>query len=201
MKSELGQYVIDIFGNNIETTQQTAHELAQPIADCSTLIVQALLSEHKILCCGEGQSGALAQIFASNLLNRFDYERPSLPAMALNTDTTAITAITSDGHFSEIYAKQIRALGQSGDLLVVFFNDTNPQTAVKAIQAAHEQAMIVIAIMVNNDQTHNIRALMAVEDIELTIPSAHRARVSETQLLIINSLCELIDQQLFGGEL
>lgn len=194
---ELDQYVIDLFHHSIDTTMQSLDTLAPRIGDCGMLLVQCLLSENKILCCGEGQSGALAQIFASNLINRFDYERPSLPAIALNADATLITAVTGDSTFNDVFATQIRALGQPGDLLLVISNGSGSGTTLQAIQAAHDREMIVISI--SNQDNSDIRALMLPEDIELCIPSTKRARVAEAQLLSINCLCDLIDQQLFGS--
>ena len=194
----LEQHVIDTFHRSVDNQLSALEPLSETIANCGALIVQCLLSDGKILCCGEGQSGALAQIFASNLLNRFEYERPSLPAMTLCTDSTSVSAIASDSTFNDIFAKQIRALGQSGDLLLVIANSTGPGTALQAIQAAHDREMVVITI--NNQDSSNLSSLLLPEDIEIRIPSDIRPRVAELQLLIINCLCELIDHQLFGSE-
>ncbi|MEE8058426.1 MAG: SIS domain-containing protein [Pseudomonadales bacterium] len=194
---EQDHYIIELFHNNIDITMQALDSLAPRISDCGTLLVQRLLKENKILCCGEGQSGALAQIFASNLLNRFDYERPSLPAIALSADATTITAVTGDGTFNEVFATQIRALGQPGDLLFVISNGSGSGTTLQAIQAAHDREMIVISI--SNQDNSDITALILPEDREICIPSTNRARVVEVQLLTINCLCDLIDQQLFGS--
>lgn len=198
---DLYEHVVELFHSSIDTTMLSLEDLAPRISLCGEMLVQCLLSENKILCCGEGQSGALAQIFAANLLNRFDYERPSLPAIALSADTTTITAITGDGTFNEVFAKQIRALGQAGDLLLVISNGGGFGTTIQAIQAAHDREMIVVSISNQGsaNESSDISALMLPEDMELCIPSSNRARVAETQLLTVNCLCELIDQQLFGG--
>jgi D-sedoheptulose 7-phosphate isomerase len=194
---DLDQHVIELFHSSIDNTMQSLDMLAPQISDCSAMLVQCLLNEDKILCCGEGQSGALAQIFASNLLNRFDYERPSLPAITLSADATTITAITGDSSFNDIYATQIRTLGHAGDLLLVISNGSSFGTSLQAIQAAHDRQMNVISI--RGEQNNDLSALMLPEDIELCIPSSNRARVAEGQLLTINCLCDLIDQQLFGS--
>ena len=194
---ELDQHVIELFHSSIDTTMQSLDLLADTITDCGSLLVQGLLSDNKILCCGEGQSGALAQIFASNLLNRFNYERPSLPAIALCADATTLTAVTGDSTFNEVFATQIRALGQPGDLLLLLSNGSGSGTTLQAIQAAHDREMIVISI--SNEDCSDISALMLPEDIALCIPSANRARVAEVQLLSLNCFCDLIDQQLFGS--
>ncbi len=109
------QYVSQLIQGSIDTIMHTNQELTPLIAHCSELLVQCLLSEHKILCCGEATNGALVQIFTSHLLNRFDYERPGLPAISLSSDATTLSALCSDNNFSEVFSKQIRALGQSGE--------------------------------------------------------------------------------------
>ena len=195
MSMDFYQRVLDIFHNNIDITMQSLDELAEPVFHAADAVTQCLLSERKVICCGEGQSGALSQIFVSNLLNRFDYERPSLPAISLPTDTTTLSAIATDGSYSDIFSKQIRALGQPGDVLLALSNGTNSAT-LQSIQAAHDREMLVIAIC--RQSQSDINALMLHEDIDIQIPSDRRARVAEVQLLILNSICELIDNQLFG---
>ena len=193
---DLYEYVTELFHSDIDTSMRSMEELPMVLAECGELMAQCLLSDKKILCCGEGQSGAIAQIFASHLLNRFNHERPGLAAIALN-DSTTVTAITGEGNFAEVFAKQIRALGQSGDILLVLSSGSNVTSSSQAIQAAHDRDMLVITI---NSNEHDSTALLLPEDIELCIPSNNRARVGETQLLIVNCLCEIIEQQLFGSE-
>lgn len=197
MHSELDQHIIELFHSSIDLTMQSLDSLAPIISDSGALLAQCLLSENKILCCGDGQCGALAQIFSSNLMNRYDYERPSLPAIALSADATTITAIAADGTFSEVFAKQIRTLGLPGDVLLILSNSTGSSTTVQAIQAAHDREMIVISIA--DQSSSDISSIIYPEDMEINIPSSNRARVLEGQLLIINFLCELVDIQLFGG--
>lgn len=192
------QFINQLFQGSIDTTMQASQELTPLIAHCSELLVQCLLSEHKILCCGEATNAALAQIFTSHLLNRFDYERPGLPAISLSSDATTLSALCSDNTFSEVFSKQIRALGQSGDILLVLSNSDSQSTTVQAIQAAHDREMIVVSI--SDSDSQDISSLMLPEDIAFLIPSNQRPRVAEAQLLIIHCLCALIDQQLFGTE-
>jgi D-sedoheptulose 7-phosphate isomerase len=194
---DLHQHVVEIFHHSIDSKMQALDEISSHIANCSELLVHSLLSEHKILCCGEGQSGALAQIFTSNLLNCFDYDRPSLPAVCLTSDATTLTAITRDSSYHEIFSKQVRALGQAGDILLIFANGGSGAT-IQAIQAAHDRDMLVVAAY--NQDSSDIPSLLLPEDYGLAITGNSPARISETQLLIINCLCELIDKQLFGSE-
>ncbi|WP_101757590.1 SIS domain-containing protein [Oceanicoccus sp. KOV_DT_Chl] len=194
---DLDQQVIELFHSSIDTTMRTLDEQAARVTDCGTLLAQCLLSENKILCCGEGISGALAQVFCSHLLNRFDYERPGLPAINLSADATTLMSLSSDSHFKDIFAHQIRALGQRSDLLLIITNSDASGTSLEAIKAAHDREMIVLCL---SDQSSNdFSALLQPEDIELCVPSSNRARVAEVHLKIINYLSELIDLQLFGS--
>lgn len=186
----------ELIHGSIETVMQVLEQLPPSIEVAADIITQCLLSENKVLCCGTGQSAALTQLFASNLLNRFQYERPSLPAINLSADATTLTAIAGDNTFQDVFANQIRALGQPGDVLLLV-SHSNSNSLLQAIQSAHDREMIVIALVSQSDQ--DVSALMLPEDLELRAPSDNRARVAEAQLLLINCICELIDQQLFGG--
>ncbi|MFA7553788.1 MAG: SIS domain-containing protein [Spongiibacteraceae bacterium] len=194
---DLDQHVIELFHSSIDTTMRTLDEQATRVSDCGILMAQCLLSENKILSCGEGVSAALVHIFCSQLLNRFEVERPGLPAINLSADATTLTALAGDGNFKDIFSKQIRALGQSGDVLFVIANGNSSSTTLQAIKAAHDRNMFVICL--SDDASNVFSALLQPEDIELSIPSNNRARVTEAHLQIINYLSELIDQQLFGS--
>ncbi|WP_339339925.1 SIS domain-containing protein [uncultured Oceanicoccus sp.] len=194
---DLDQQVIEFFHSSIDTTMRTLDEQAARVSDCAMLMAQCLLSEHKILCCGEATNGALAQIFSAYLLNRYDYERPGLPAINLSSDATTITALSADGNFKDIFANQVRALGQPGDILFIIAAASDSGTTLEAIKAAHDKDMIVVCL--SHQQSNDFKALLQPEDIELPIPSDNKARVMESHLQIINYLSELIDQQLFGS--
>src|SRR3989344_5040835 len=113
---DLFQRIKHNFNESIQTKMAATEVLVDPIAQAGELMVQCLLSNHKILSCGNGGSAADAQHFSSEMLNRFESERPSLPAIALTTDASTITSIANDYHFNEIFSKQIKALGQAGDV-------------------------------------------------------------------------------------
>ncbi len=195
---ELTERVIDIFHRHIDNTMQAIEPLTGNIAIASEILVSTLLNDGKILCCGEGCSGLLSQYFANALLNRFQRERPSLPAISLNGDAAALTAIATDTSFNEIFARQIRTLAQPQDAVVLISHGTGSGTALQTIQSAHDRGVRVIVIC-NEDDT-DIRALLASEDIELHIQYAQRAQFLEIALLTLHSLCELIELQLFGSE-
>lgn len=195
---DLQHNTIEIIHQNLDTTMQMMDQLSETVADCAMQLAQCLLGEHKILVCGEGSASALAQIFSAQLLNRFNHERPSLPAVCLSTDSATLSAIAVDGSFNDVFAKQIRALGAPGDILVSLSNSGGAGVVLQAIQAAHDRDMTVICL--NSQDGDKIAALLLPDDQQISIPSSSRARVIETQLLVINCLCQLIDTQLFGYE-
>ena len=172
--------------------------LAPVIAEAATLISKQLLAGHKVLSCGNGGSAGDAQHFSSEMLNRFERERPGLPAIALTTDTSTLTSIANDYNYNEVFAKQIRALGQGGDVLLAISTSGNSTNVAEAIRAAHDRGMIVIAMTGKDGGV--MAGLLDGSDIELRVPSDTTARIQEVHLLIIHCLCDLIDRQLFGEE-
>lgn len=184
------------FQQSIATKLATVELLSDMIVAAGQLMAQALLNGHKIMSCGNGGSASDAQHFSSELLNRFERERPSLPAIALTTDTSTITSIANDYDYKEIFSKQIRALGQSGDILLAISTSGNSWNVVKAIEAAHEKNIAVIALT-GKDGGHMVDELHD-QDIELRIPADVTARIQESHGLVIHCLCDLIDRELFG---
>nr|WP_310075414.1 SIS domain-containing protein [Cellvibrio fibrivorans] len=193
----MDQRVITLFHESIEAKMHAGEELAPLIAQASQLIVHALLSEKKILTCGNGISAAQAQIFTASLINRFEQERPSLPSFNLGADFTTQTAIGSDYSFNDVYAKQIRSLGQPGDVLLLLTSTGKASNLLQAISAAHDKEMQVIALTASDGG--DVAALLDNRDLELRVPSVAKPRIHEVHLLSIFCLCDLIDQQLFGG--
>ncbi|MAZ90247.1 MAG: phosphoheptose isomerase [Cellvibrionaceae bacterium] len=193
------QRVITLFHESIEAKMQAGEYLAPLIGEASEILVHCLLNEGKILTAGNGVSAANAQILSANLCNRFERERPSLPAMTLGADFTTQTSIANDYSFNEIFAKQVRALGQPGDCLVLVTTSGNPSNLVQAVAAAHEREMNVIAL--SGRDGGNIASVLDAHDLELRVPVEEHTRLHEIHLLSIFCLCDLIDQQLFGGDL
>ncbi len=193
------QRVITLFHESIEAKMQAGEYLAPLISEASEILVHCLLNEGKILTAGNGVSAANAQILSANLCNRFERERPSLPAMTLGADFTTQTSIANDYSFNEIFAKQVRALGQPGDCLVLVTTSGNPSNLVQAVAAAHEREMNVIAL--SGCDGGNIASVLDAHDLELRVPVDEHTRLHEIHLLSIFCLCDLIDQQLFGGDL
>lgn len=186
------------FAESIETLIEAESRLDRLIADGAELIVSQLLKGGKVLCCGNGGSAAEAQLFVSRMLNRYERERPGLPAIALTTDSSTITSIASDYDYDEIFVKQITALGHPGDLLLAISTDGDAENINAAIGAAQENDLLVLAL--SGGQGGRMAGLLRNQDIEIRAPSVKRCRIQEVHLLIIHCLCDLIDQQLLGGE-
>ena len=187
-----------MFQASIETKQQALTVLPAAIENASLMMVSSLLNEGKLLACGNGGSAGDAQHFSSEMLNRFERERPSLPAIALTTDSSTITSIANDYSYEEVFSKQIRALGQEGDVLLAISTSGNSANVVLAIHAAHDRNMHVVAL--TGRDGGQIAPLLLPDDVEIRVPSNVTARVQEVHLLVIHSLCDLIDHQLFGSE-
>ena len=189
--------IYKIFQSSVDAKIQCSEQLLPQIVNASELLVECLLNGNKLLICGNGPSAALAQLFTNNLINRFERERPSLPAITLGCDLTNVTSIAYESSFNEIFAKEIRALGNTGDVLVILSSSGNPSNLLQAIQAAHERGMRVVTL--SGRDGGNLSALLDNEDKELLVPIDSRSRIHEIHLLILFCLCDLIDEQLFGS--
>lgn len=184
------------FENSIQTKQQALEVLPELIIEAGNKMVQAFLSGNKILSCGNGGSAGDAQHFSAEMLNRFERERPSLPAIALSTDTSTITSIANDYSYNEIFSKQIRALGNAGDILLAITTSGNSANILQAIDAAHDRELTIIALTGHGGG--QLANYLSNQDILLSVPSHTTARIQETHLLILHCLCDYIDQQLFA---
>jgi D-sedoheptulose 7-phosphate isomerase len=185
------------FEDSIKVKQASAAMLAAPILDAAETMLNSLLDHGKVLSCGNGGSAGDAQHFSAELLNRFEQERPGLPAIAISTDTSTITAIANDYSYEEIFSKQVLALGMANDTLLAISTSGNSKNIVRAIDAAHERAMSVIALTGNDGG--KLAAKLRENDTEIRVPSNRTARIQEVHLVVIHCLCDLIDNKLFGG--
>ena len=127
-------------------TKQTAIVVAPAVTAAAAMMTQCLLEDGKILSCGNGGSAADSQHFSSELLNRFELERPGLPALALTTDSSTLTSIGNDYAFADIFSKQVRALGQPADVLLAISTSGNSENVLRAVHAAHERGLRVVAL-------------------------------------------------------
>jgi len=187
-----------LFTDSIETKQVNLPLIAAPIKDAAEMMVNCLLEGGKILCCGNGGSAGDAQHFSSEMLNRFERERPGLPAIALTTDSSTLTSIANDYAYQEIFAKQISALGHPGDILLAISTSGNSLNVLRAMETAKEQQMKVVAL--SGRDGGKLASLLHKEDREIRVDSPSTARIQEVHLLIIHCLCDLIDTQLLGEE-
>ena len=176
--------------------KEASAALAPDIAAAARLMALGLSGGAKILSCGNGGSAADAQHFSSELLNRFERERPALPAIALTTDSSTLTSISNDYDYAEVFAKQIRALGRRGDVLLAISTSGNSENVRRAVGAAHEQGVTVVALTGRDGGT--IAAELADADIELRVPADRTCRIQEVHLLVIHCLCDAIDEALCG---
>ncbi len=183
---------------NIQTQQIVMAEKGEYIEFAAQKIVDALLADRKILCCGNAGSISNVQYFVSLMVNRFARERPSLPAISLVNDVQMISTVASMQNYDEIYAKQLRALGQASDVLLIYYTDGDTASLLKLINAAHDKNMPVILFSGENDSS--LEAALSENDLCVSVPSQVVHRVNETQLLIIHCICDLVDSQLFGSQ-
>jgi phosphoheptose isomerase len=186
----------EIIADSINTKQAALEQMPADLSKACERMIVSLKNGHKVLSCGNGGSAADAQHFSSELLNRFATDRPSLPAIALTTDSSTLTSIANDYHYNEVFAKQITSLGQPGDVLLAISTSGNSANVIRAIEEAHKKDMIVIALTGNTGG--EIARLLKGSDIELRVPATATARIQEVHLLVIHILCTRIDAVLFG---
>jgi D-sedoheptulose 7-phosphate isomerase len=186
------------FTDSAHLKLQAVEVLAEPLARAAERMVQCLMKEGKILSCGNGGSAADAQHFAAELLNRFEMERPPLAAVALSTDTSTLTSIANDYSYDETFAKQVRALGRSEDLLLAISTSGNSANVIEAIRAAHDRQMGVIALTGKNGG--KIAGILRTNDVHVCVPADRTARIQEVHLLCLHCLCDAIDCLLLGVE-
>ena len=184
------------FAESIKTKQDALAVIAGPMSDAALLMTSALVSGNKILTCGNGGSAADAQHFSSELINRYERERQPLPAIALTTDSSTLTSIANDYDYDLIFSKQIRALGQTNDILFAITTSGSSANLIQAIHAAHEREVKVVAL--TGRDGGEVGALMHTNDIEIRAPGPSTARIQEVHLVVLHCLCQLIDQQLLG---
>jgi D-sedoheptulose 7-phosphate isomerase len=192
------QRVIQIFNESLALQRECVESLSPIVVKAAHLLAACVFADRKVLSCGNGGSAASANYFVSQMLSRFEIERPGLPAIALTGDGITLTAIGCDYQFADMFARQIRALGQSGDVLVAISTSGAATNIVSAIDAAHDREMRVV-LLTGCDGGHAALNL-GHDDIEIRVPSFARRRIHEVHLILIHCLCELVDRQLLGED-
>lgn len=184
------------FDASIQSKAQAAESVAPAIARAAELITHQLLGEHKVLSCGNGGAAADAQHFASEMVNHYELERAGLPAIALTTDSATLTSIANDYQFADVFARQIRTLGQPGDILLAISTSGESGNILSAIEAARHREMNVV--LLSGRDGGRAATMLEESDVEIRVPSTSTPRIQEVHLLIIHCLCDLVDHQLFG---
>ncbi|MEO5699501.1 MAG: phosphoheptose isomerase [Casimicrobiaceae bacterium] len=186
------------FADSAQLKRDAADVLTPLIARGAEVFTTCLLADGKILACGNGGSASDAQHFAAELVGRFERERPELPAISLATDTSLLTAIANDYAFEQVFAKQVRALGARGDVLLAISTSGNSANVVAAIEAAHDRDMRIVAL--TGRDGGRIGAMLRPDDVNICVPHERTARIQEVHLLAIHCLCDAIDITLLGDE-
>ena len=185
-----------LFGLQIETKIAMADALSDTIGKAGQRLVNCLLNDGKILICGNGASSANCLHFSSAMLNHFEVERPSLPVFNLSADPICMSSFANEHHYSQVFARQIQALGQDRDVLLLLTTSGNSDSLLQALQAANERGMDTIALSGRDGGV--LANHLGPEDIELRITSDNAARIRELHLFILHCFCDLIDQSLFS---
>lgn len=194
----LEQRIEKHFIDSADLKYQAAQVLSKPIAAAIQAILTSVTSGGKVLICGNGGSAADAQHFAAEFVGRYERERPELAAIALTTDSSILTAIANDYDFNAIFSKQVRALGQSGDVLVAISTSGNSANVMAAIEVAHSRDMVVVAL--TGKGGGKMTTLLRETDVHICVPHDRTARIQEVHLLSIHCICDGVDAQLLGDQ-
>lgn len=192
----LEQRIQQQFFDSADLKYQAAEALAGPIARAIDLLSAAISNGNKILICGNGGSAADSQHLAAELIGRFERERPELAAIALTTDTSTLTALANDYGFDHVFAKQVRALGLPGDVLVAFSTSGNSNSIVEAVRAAQARDLNVLAL--TGRTGGRVATLLREQDVHIAVPNDRTARIQEVHLLTLHCLCDGLDWVLMG---
>lgn len=183
------------FRESIEAKQNAAPLLEDSIIKAIDIIVSAFKSENKLLICGNGGSAADSQHFAAEFTGRYEMERKPLPAIALTTDTSAITAIGNDYSYEVVFSKQVEALGAKGDVLFAISTSGNSSNVVKAIEVAKQKGMTIICL--TGKDGGKMAKMLTADDINICVTHNRTARIQEIHILVLHTICDAVDTLLF----
>jgi D-sedoheptulose 7-phosphate isomerase len=194
----LEQRIQQQFFDSADLKYQSAEALTRPIADAVNAVVGCITAGGKVLACGNGGSASDAQHFAAEFVGRFERERPGLAAIALTTDTSILTAIANDYDFTQVFAKQVQALGAPGDVLIAISTSGNSPNVLAAVDAARARDMTVVALTGRGGG--KLREKLLETDVHICVPHERTARIQEVHLLVLHCLCDAVDLQLLGEQ-
>lgn len=186
------------FRESLDVKRAAMEKISPEISRGADIMITSLREGCKILSCGNGGSAGDAQHFSSELLNRFEMERPALPAVALTTDSSTLTSIANDYAYQDVFSKQVQALGQPGDVLLAISTSGNSSNVLRAMDTAHERGMSIVSLTGRDGGV--MAPALESRDVEIRVPADRTARIQEVHLLIIHCLCDLIDIELFGDD-
>jgi D-sedoheptulose 7-phosphate isomerase len=185
-------HIIKIFKESIRVKEAFVNENLSKLVNVVEAVTTALKAGNKILIFGNGGSAADAQHIAAEFVNRFVIERPPLPAIALTTDTSVITSIGNDYDFSEIFSKQIRAIGQSGDIAWGISTSGNSANVLKGLEVAKKMGLVAIAFTGKDGGN-----IAKIADLSINVSSSVTARIQEVHITAGHAICDLVDIKLF----
>jgi D-sedoheptulose 7-phosphate isomerase len=194
----LEQRIQQHFIDSADLKYQAAQSLSKPIEAAVQAMLASVTSGGKVLACGNGGSAADAQHFAAEFVGRFERERPELGAIALTTDSSILTAVANDYDFERIFAKQVRALGHAGDVLLALSTSGNSANVLAAIEAAHEREMTVVALTGRGGG--KIAQALRETDVHICVPHDRTMRIQEVHILVLHCICDGVDTQLLGEQ-
>ncbi|MBK1853202.1 SIS domain-containing protein [Marinobacter sp. 1-4A] len=195
--NDMGNLINQLFASHMEHTAQAASTVGPAIEQAADAFVNALLSDGKIVTCANGNANVIAQYFCTAFLNRFEQDRPALPAINLGADATTYSAICRDNRFNDTFSRQVKAIGKPGDLLFVIVDDGHKANLIQAIQAAHDREMNVVVLSAR--EKSDITSLMHAEDHEIALNDLSPTAATPLLMVVVNALCSLVDSKLFGG--
>jgi D-sedoheptulose 7-phosphate isomerase len=186
------------FIDSADLKYKSAEILSKPIAAAVQAITSCVTGGGKVLICGNGGSASDAQHFAAEFVGRFERERPELAAIALTTDSSILTALANDYDFSVVFSRQVRALGQPGDVLIAISTSGNSANIAAAIDAAHGREMTVVGL--SGRGGGRLTQLLRETDVHICVPDDRTARVQEVHILALHCICDAVDNQLLGEQ-
>ncbi|GGE67108.1 phosphoheptose isomerase [Streptosporangium jomthongense] len=195
--NDMENLINQLFASHMEHTAQAASTIGPAIEQAADAFVNTLLNDGKIVACANGNANVIAQYFCTAFLNRFEHDRPALPAINLGADATTYSAICRDNRFNDTFSRQVKAIGKPGDLLFVIVDDGHKANLIQAIQAAHDREMNVVVLSAR--EKSDITSLMHSEDHEIALNDLSPTDATPLLMVVINALCSLVDGKLFGG--